>query len=455
MGGEKLPKTTFDRGRLTFVFLRRKGIVDNAIYMFFSVSCLIGIVVLYAVDVQAKCEQLNSAPSGKTTAVVAIGSTIFAGTNTGAYRSTDNGVSWENVNSDFTLCFAARGADIFAGTGAGVTLSTDNGITWKSVGPDLPYSVTALAVIDTNVFAGTYQNGIYRTTDDGTSWSAVNDGLGDFQNLVNALAVSGRKLFVGTAAGLCLSTDLGNSWSTIAGTGMSPLQFTNCISVVGSTIFVGTPGGMIRSSDSGSSWEDDNNGLPFDSSRGSPSIFSVAVNHSYTFAATTASVFLSTDNGESWTAANDGLPAYPRQVFSIAAIDSDVFAGTANGVFVSTNNGTNWKSTITGIAGRKEVSPVGFGLEQNYPNPFNPSTQISYILHEAGKVTLMIYDVLGREIATLADGYQQAGRYTVTWNATQISGVPASTGVYFARLRVANDLGGVKYTKTSRLLLMR
>jgi hypothetical protein len=184
-------------------------------------------------------------------------------------------------------------------------------------------------------------------------------------------------------------------------------------------------------------------------------MFSAAVGQSYTFAGTTAGVFLSTDNGGIWTAASKGLPDYPRQVFSVAANDSTVFAGTANGVFVSTNNGTNWRSTITGIAGGKEVSLLGFGLEQNYPNPFNPSTQISYNLHEAGKITLMIYDLLGREIATLADGYQQTGRYTVTWNATQISGVPASTGVYFARLRVANDLGGVKYTKTSRLLLMR
>jgi flagellar hook assembly protein FlgD len=67
----------------------------------------------------------------------------------------------------------------------------------------------------------------------------------------------------------------------------------------------------------------------------------------------------------------------------------------------------------------------------------------------------VIYDVLGREVATLADGYQQAGRYTVTWNSTQNSGIPVSSGVYFARLRVMNELGGVKYTKTSKLLLMK
>jgi len=107
-----------------------------------------------------------------------------------------------------------------------------------------------------------------------------------------------------------------------------------------------------------------------------------------------------------------------------------------------------------GTTASKVPAPGGFDLASNYPNPFNPSTQIDYSLHEAGKVSLVIYDVLGREVATLADAYQQAGRYTVTWNS-QSSGIPVSSGVYFARLRVMNDLGRVTFTKTTRLLLMK
>jgi flagellar hook assembly protein FlgD len=76
-------------------------------------------------------------------------------------------------------------------------------------------------------------------------------------------------------------------------------------------------------------------------------------------------------------------------------------------------------------------------------------------LSESANVSLVIYDVLGREIATLADAHQQAGRHTVAWNSTQRSGVQVSSGVYFARLRVTDDLGMVKFTKTSRLLLMK
>ncbi len=90
-----------------------------------------------------------------------------------------------------------------------------------------------------------------------------------------------------------------------------------------------------------------------------------------------------------------------------------------------------------------------------FPNPFNPSTQIRYSLAEPGKVSLIVYDVLGREITALANEYQQAGQHDVTWNSCQSSGVPASTGLYFARLRVLNDLGGVKFAKTIKLLLTK
>jgi hypothetical protein len=140
-------------------------------------------------------------------------------------------------------------------------------------------------------------------------------------------------------------------------------------------------------------------------------------------------VFLSTDNGGIWTAASEWLPDYPRHVYSVAANDSTVFAGTANGVFVSANNGTSWRSTITGIAGEREISPVGFGLEQNYPNPFNPKTVISYHLPTDCFVKLDIHDISGREIGILANERQPRGTHSVIFDASSLS-----SGVYFYRL---------------------
>lgn len=73
--------------------------------------------------------------------------------------------------------------------------------------------------------------------------------------------------------------------------------------------------------------------------------------------------------------------------------------------------------------------PRGFALTQNYPNPFNARTTISYSLLQAGPVNLTIYNLLGQRVATLVDGWQTAGEYSVTWDAED-----ASSGVYFSRL---------------------
>lgn len=78
--------------------------------------------------------------------------------------------------------------------------------------------------------------------------------------------------------------------------------------------------------------------------------------------------------------------------------------------------------------------PASFWLHQNYPNPFNPQTIIRYALPRASRVRLAVYDVLGREIALLADGLQAAGAYEALFEAIDIP-----SGVYLYRLE-AGDL---------------
>jgi hypothetical protein len=79
-----------------------------------------------------------------------------------------------------------------------------------------------------------------------------------------------------------------------------------------------------------------------------------------------------------------------------------------------------------------------FVLHQNYPNPFNPSTMINYQLPMVSKVTLKVYDLLGREITTLVDEKIPAGKYEVEWNASNMPG-----GIYFYRIQ-AEDFQEVK-----------
>jgi hypothetical protein len=94
--------------------------------------------------------------------------------------------------------------------------------------------------------------------------------------------------------------------------------------------------------------------------------------------------------------------------------------------------------------------PKVFDLMQNYPNPFNPSTNIRYDVPSNANVKIIIYDILGREVTTLANGVQVAGRYTLTWNASGLA-----TGVYIYRMEAQPENGGATFTSVKKLLLMK
>ncbi|MBN1398779.1 MAG: T9SS type A sorting domain-containing protein [Bacteroidetes bacterium] len=99
----------------------------------------------------------------------------------------------------------------------------------------------------------------------------------------------------------------------------------------------------------------------------------------------------------------------------------------------------------TGIHGNSNSNiPSDFILSQNYPNPFNPNTVISYKLKVRSEVVLMIYDILGREIAILVNEVKNAGDYTVEWNGTNSAGKLVGTGVYFYQLKTGNSFVAAK-----------
>lgn len=95
------------------------------------------------------------------------------------------------------------------------------------------------------------------------------------------------------------------------------------------------------------------------------------------------------------------------------------------------------------------VLPAEFVLEQNYPNPFNPSTQILFALPQAGKVSLIIYNLLGQKIMTLVDGTLASGTHAVNWNGRDARGLQLPSGVYFYSLKTSN------FTATKRMILMK
>jgi len=108
----------------------------------------------------------------------------------------------------------------------------------------------------------------------------------------------------------------------------------------------------------------------------------------------------------------------------------------------------NWGITIPQINAvdvhNSNSVPASFDLEQNYPNPFNPSTTIQFSLEKNSLVKLTVYNMLGEQVATLIDGYKNAGTHEATWNAGNMA-----SGFYFYRLEAGNTV------LTRKMILMK
>lgn len=226
--------------------------------------------------------------------------------------------------------FTANGTSLFAGTfGGGVYRSTDSGANWIAVNNGLTdLSIEALVVDGPDVYAGTNTGGIFRSPNNGASWSAANTGLTNLT--VRAFTVHGGYIFAGTLGGVYRSNDNGANWSQI-NNGISSVDI-RAFAASGANIFAGSIGGIYRSADNGINWTPVISGLTH------TSVHALAFCGTNLYAGTLSfgGVFLSTNNGTSWTAQNSGLTN--TTVTSLAVSNLHLFAGTlGGGVFRDTN----------------------------------------------------------------------------------------------------------------------
>jgi hypothetical protein len=128
-------------------------------------------------------------------------------------------------------------------------------------------------------------------------------------------------------------------------------------------------------------------------------------------------------------------------VYYVSSNSSNSYLGGKTYTLV--NGGYLMPTTATAVE-TNEAMPTGWILDQNYPNPFNPSTVISYQVPASSHVSLQIFDVLGREVASLVNEVQQAGTYSITFNAQYLS-----SGLYIYRIKSDN------YVQSKKMLLMK
>jgi len=101
--------------------------------------------------------------------------------------------------------------------------------------------------------------------------------------------------------------------------------------------------------------------------------------------------------------------------------------------------------------------PTDFALRQNFPNPFNTVSHIGYGVPRESRVKLAVYDILGREVATLVNATHDTEWYTATWNGKDEKGIPVASGIYFYRIEMfaPGSGGGINFTETRKMVLLR
>ncbi|HEY9167510.1 MAG TPA: T9SS type A sorting domain-containing protein [Candidatus Kryptonia bacterium] len=395
-------------------------------------------------------------------------SLVFAGTDSaGVYISSDDGASWtqssRGLGNVYVASLATNGNSIYAGTWKdGIFRSTDSGSSWWEAHNGIPINSSVLCLLADgwNIYAGMSPlyagdlGGVFRSTDNGVHWSTADTIWGETS--VQSLALAGNTLVAGTTNGIYISTDSGTSWKHVDSSSCATtLIDVWALHASGNNFYAGinwhytstseSSEGLYFSTDHGLTWISaygwgsvERGGFSVRSIVSSENTLFIAAAQEYSFHHTLFGVFVSSDSGKTVTSVSEGL-IDSLFISSLAISNGYVIAGTQNGIYRRPLS-----EMITGAPVTHEPVPGSFNLSQNFPNPFNPTTVINYQLSAASYVSLKVYDVLGREVATLVNERENAGAHVAAFNGARLP-----SGVYFCRISAGS------YASTRKMLLMK
>jgi photosystem II stability/assembly factor-like uncharacterized protein len=372
------------------------------------------------------------------------------GTEAVVLRTTNGGNIWASVTGNLPAvdlyCLEAVDADrAWVGTATGQIYATANGgASWAQQ----PYGGIQSGFIDGIRFFDTqlgYALGdpptgssrfvVLGTTDGGSTWNHIPNepaGVTGEAGWNNSFWWSDpRHGWFGTnVSHIWRTADGGATWQNASSGGASSYALAFRDSLVG--VAGHDNGFVVRSADGGLSWS----GISFPSTA-TVTALAFAPQQPMAWASTATELLRSSDNGVSWT----------TQIMSpiSGGITHLAFADSSSGWAV-TNNGEvlHYSPLVLGVGTSPRLIPGGYSLAQNYPNPFNPATVISYQLpalsgvegSAVSDVRLVVYDLLGREVAVLVDEREPAGTYEVRFDVQSVDGRGSglASGVYIYRL---------------------
>jgi len=390
--------------------------------------------------------------------------------------------SWANQVSGVTsLLYSVKAVNGLvgwaAGAGAIVRRTTDGGTTWGNGNPNPGvivgdiYNIEALDANTAFVTTSGASTFIYKTTNGGTNWTQVYTIAGGFINTIKMTSATNGFAFGDVLSGNWLmlkTTDGGSTWTslaTVAGTGDGR---NNCLQILGNDIWFGTGQNTV--------WHSTNLGINWTSATVTGitgQITGIQFNSALVGIVGGATMSKTTDGGATWTllaASGTGT------ISGIEGSGDDYWYVRGTTIYRSTNLGTSWTLSHTHTAAQNDISlatdgagcmtgwsggttgtiakmtgvPVGindptseipsaYSLMQNYPNPFNPATSITFALPIAGNVELKVYDILGKEVASIVSGNLNAGTHIVPFDASALA-----SGVYIYKITAGSFIDSKK-----------
>ena len=361
------------------------------------------------------------------------------GTNNGIFKSENNFINWGSIHplSETKLLKKDSIGHIYA-VSKFLYYSTDEGINWS-----IPYNLVSFSPVNIqNVFINDsnyifiiegYQGlGLFarKSTDFGDTWNlmwiinyactASNTSYSFVEDKVGTLFIS-YHLDVHCnptpqfTHSYVKKKEIGSDWSIV----LDDIIAYNIYSL-DSFMYFATNEGIYKSTNDGDTLIQMNNGFA------DLNVTQLILKSEVFLALTGDGVYKSLDNGNSWIRLDHtGLNAAINKLYYDE--NKNLYACTQNGIYLF--NGELTSLNEDGVS----LNPIEFSLSQNYPNPFNPTTKISYQLPIESKVLLKVYDVLGSEVATIINEYQDAGFKELDFDASSLS-----SGIYIYKI-IAGD----------------
>jgi photosystem II stability/assembly factor-like uncharacterized protein len=319
-----------------------------------------------------------------------------------------------------------------------VLKTTDGGETWidKSIS-QLNYLEKLFFVDNTHGWVVGSQGLIYKTTNGGDSWFDLSLFSSTYLYSIHFIDTN-IGWISGSAGSIFFTSDGGLNWGP-----QTSGVFANLTEIYFSDLNHGWAIGaaydnyyFLRTTDGGSVWST----LPIPQNERFDAIHFIDENTGW--AISMSNIYKTTDGGLSWNLQYNNFLSVLSDIW-FSDPNNGWVVGYGHNIILHTTNGG-----VTFIENENNSTSKDFLLQQNHPNPFNPSTRIQYAISRRQFVTLKVYDLLGREVATLVNEEKPAGTFKVEFNsASSIKNL--ASGIYFYRLQAGD------FVETKKMILLK